>query len=1244
MAGYEILEELGRGAVGVVYRARHRALNRLVALKMILAGPHLAPETRQRFRVEAQAIARLQHSNIVQVHEVGEQAGCPYLALELVEGQNLARWIAGVPHPADQAARIVATLAHAVDYAHHHGVIHRDLKPANVLLAADGTAKITDFGLAKILPGPGVAEERMTQSGMILGTPSYIAPEQARGQAKEAGPGVDIYSLGAMLYELLTGRPPFQGTSPMDTLLQAAHQEPVPAARLVAHLPRDLDTICMKCLEKDPAKRYATAGALAADLEHFLSDEPIAARPVGPMERSLRWLRRRPALVVAMAASVVLALTLAGVGLWWRWQRSAEVQAAVVNAEDDLRDAEAFRQRYDFVNAAAALGRAKLRLGDEGPAELRDRIARASHDLELVKRLDAIRLNRVLIVTVVKRSLVAEGTEDRTPPARKYEAAFREAAVGTVQDDPAEVAARVTASPVHVALVAALDDWASCALDRDQRAWVLAVARRADPNPWRDRVRDPTTWDNLAVLTDLAATAPLAEQPPQLLAALGRRLRGSDGDATAFLRRVVLAHPADFWVNLDLAYALYGTAPVEALAYFRTALASRPESVPVHGGLGVLYFHRGQIVEARDQFQYAARLAPGDPWVHNDLGMVLLAEDRTYEAVTHLREAVRLDPDYASAHCNLGLALEAERRLDESRDEGLKALRLDPRNCAAKLELQGLLLRLGRGADLRLAWQKDLAANPPEHDAWFGYAELCLFLGEEAEYRRARRDLLAHFRASTEPPVAERTGRACLLLPASGDELRQAVALIDRAVAAREASYRWHYPYFLFAKGLAEYRLGRFESAITLMEGRAARVMGPAPRLVLAMALHQRGQKDGARETLAAAVLSFDWSVAKADSRNFAWIAHVLRREAEAMILPDLPAFLEGKHQPRDNDERLALLGVCQFKNLRGAEAGLYAAAFAADPKLAEDLPAGLRYRAARAAAVVGGGGGADGARLSAEERARWRKQARAWLRADLDAWVRNLESRPAADRAQFHGTLAWWRRDPDLAGLRDSYELEKLPRDERQECLALWTDLAVRIERILTRPGEFLPLPLDKAATVVSTRGMFYDEESPAERLIFDDWSPKEFEGVPFHLIDPRGDRVPNAVLLYGPLGKVPPRMPRSVRVPCHVAARAIHFLSGVSGWGHPLGERGSVSMIVRLHYEGGMTEDHRLKNGEHFADYTRRVDVPRSKFAFLLRTQQIRYLAVLPQRKDMIELIELIKGPNDTAPIVMAITAEKR
>ena len=394
LPGYEVQAVLGRGGMGVVYKARDQRLNRAVALKMLLAGAHSRPEERERFLRGAEAEAALRHANIVQVYDVGDVHGQPYFTMEFVEGGSLAQKLSGTPLPVAQAAALLATLAEAIQAAHDGGIIHRDLKPGNVLLTADGTPKISDFGLARRLEdGAG-----LTLSGAALGTPSYMAPEQARGRRDAIGPASDLYGLGAILYEMLTGRPPFRSDTSAATVQQVLSEDPVPPSRLNPRVPRDLETICLKCLHKEPHRRYASAAALAEDLDRFGRGEPIAARPVGPMERGLRWLRRRPALGAALAAGVLLAFA-SGLGLWSHWRQSALVHAAVVAAEEELLEAGRLQKSFDYLNAAAALKRAAIRLWNQGPVALHDRLALASHCLELEMRLDAIRLDRLLTDT-----------------------------------------------------------------------------------------------------------------------------------------------------------------------------------------------------------------------------------------------------------------------------------------------------------------------------------------------------------------------------------------------------------------------------------------------------------------------------------------------------------------------------------------------------------------------------------------------------------------------------------------------------------------------------------------------------------------------------------------------------------------------------------------------------------------------------------------------------------------------------
>ncbi len=382
---YELLERIAQGGMGIVYKARQVSLNRIVALKMILAGQLAAEEDVARFRREAQAAAHLQHPNIVAIHEVGEHDGQPFFSMDFVPGRSLREIVREGPLPARRAAQYVKAIAEATHYAHQHGTLHRDLKPANVLIDDADQVRITDFGLAKqVHEDPG-----LTGSGEIVGTPSYMPPEQALGRRAEVGPASDVYSLGAVLYELVTGQPPFRGETVGDVLSQVIDGEPVSPRLLNRGLPRDLATISLKCLERDPRKRYPTAAALAHDLERFLGDEPIQARPTGRLQRLGRWCRRRPLIAGLIAAIVLVLLTGTAVSCYFTVEASRRAQDATERLwQAYLAQARAGRrsgrdgQRFDSLKAIASAGaiRPSPELRDEAIACM------ALADLRLARR------------------------------------------------------------------------------------------------------------------------------------------------------------------------------------------------------------------------------------------------------------------------------------------------------------------------------------------------------------------------------------------------------------------------------------------------------------------------------------------------------------------------------------------------------------------------------------------------------------------------------------------------------------------------------------------------------------------------------------------------------------------------------------------------------------------------------------------------------------------------------------------
>ncbi len=403
LPGYEILEVIGRGGMGVVYKALHTRLDRLVALKMVLAGAHASPDELARFSTESQAVAQLQHPGIVQIYEVGEHDGLPYFSLEFVSGGSLAHQIDGKPQPTREAAEMVRELTLAMREAHRRNIIHRDLKPANVLLTSEGAPKITDFGLAKRLD----ADSQQTHTGAIMGSPSYMAPEQAWGQTHQIGPLTDVYALGAILYELLIGRPPFQGATVIETIELVRTEEPVPPTRLQPKIPVDLETICLKCLQKDPGKRYSDANSLAEDLQRFLEDRPILARPAGTAERLARWCRRNPKVARLTGIVAGLLILVATVSTY------AAVSLKRANGRLDASNkAESAARQEAQTNERAAVKARDL----EAAARKRESEARAKAEklvtLAMQQNKNALNSQRTISVLLLKRLRDYAGSED----------------------------------------------------------------------------------------------------------------------------------------------------------------------------------------------------------------------------------------------------------------------------------------------------------------------------------------------------------------------------------------------------------------------------------------------------------------------------------------------------------------------------------------------------------------------------------------------------------------------------------------------------------------------------------------------------------------------------------------------------------------------------------------------------------------------------------------------------------------
>jgi serine/threonine protein kinase len=687
LGDYRILREVGRGGMGVVYEAEQESLGRRVALKVLGAQGLRDPAQLLRFRREARAAANLHHTNIVPVFGVGEFEGMHYYVMQFIPGLGLdavlrelrrlrdpapgpdadsccvirrGRARAAVmarslmtglfplapcharPHrqpgdapdgtadarPADASSPVVlpgqsepssatdsarhyarsvamigVQVAEALEYAHRQGTLHRDIKPSNLLLDAQGTVWVADFGLAKASDS-----DDLTHPGDIVGTVRYMAPERFEGHCDARS---DVYALGLTLYELLARRPAFDKADRAELVRQVTGAEPPRLRDLDPTIPRDLETVVHKAIEREPSRRFADAAALADDLRRFLDGRPVRARRIGQTEYAWRWCRRNP------TASALVATTFALVALaaaWWTesWHRYGRARQAVESA---LEQVAAWRQEGRWDEAKAVLLQADSRLNDAGLLRLRTLFRHSFYDLNLAAKLEDIRLRRT--------GLLEDPSHHRST-AREYSAVFQEARSKFATDRAA--AERIRMSPIREMLLAGLDDWALVEEDEVMRSRLLQVARWADPDPsWRDRVRDPDVRHDRAALERLAAEAPTADAPPQLLTTLGVLLRQAGGDAEPLLRAAQRRRPTDFWLNYELGRMLAEAKPWDAIGFYRAALALRPRTGSIYCNLGLAQASAGDWEEARESYRQAISIDPEPAAAQTRLGDLLAA-------------------------------------------------------------------------------------------------------------------------------------------------------------------------------------------------------------------------------------------------------------------------------------------------------------------------------------------------------------------------------------------------------------------------------------------------------------------------------------------------------------------------------------------------------------------------------------------------------------------------------------------
>jgi serine/threonine protein kinase/Flp pilus assembly protein TadD len=845
--GYEVLGVLGRGGMGVVYKARQTTLNRVVALKMILAGAHASEEHRARLHTEATTVARLHHAGIVQVYEVGEHQGLPFFSMEFCAGGSLADRLNGTPLPARRAARIVEALARAVQVAHDIHVVHRDLKPANVLLLEPSTGsptldglRVTDFGLAKLLDAKG-----RTLSNTILGTPSYMAPEQAAGRHKETRPATDVWALGAILYECLTGRPPFKGETYLETLEQVCGQEPVPPAQLLPKVPLDLNTICLKCLQKEADKRYANAGELADDLRRFLAGEPVRARPVRFWERGLKWVRRNPTVAALIVVSLVALASLVGCALLYlehraraaetslseeRRKQEEEKKSRLFKVERLIREAQTARAGKNWEQARISLTDALARMEANDPSfddprsEAERLLRECEHHLAQAKAQQEARGSSEKFLQrradALFHAILAAGADRDVNLRVTREAAVEALRLCGVSPDAggpfvAEIADPERTEMLHgcyellliLAEVEALsaEDSKGPGLDGALRILDRAAAL-GPPHPTQAyHLRRARYLEQLGRAAEAKAEREQAAARPPLTAldhyllGIERYKEGKIDEAARCFERVLAIQPDHFWAQYYVAVAnLLLKRPEEARLALSVCLSQRPTVGWVYMLRGYAHGQLGKFAEGTKDFQKALELTPerdAQAVLYMNRALLWSQQERSDQAIADLKVALTLKPGEYLPHLLLAQVYRDRKNWGEAISQldqaiALRSKKGQGRELAQDYVRRGrLFCQLMKYREALADWERAAELDKADSMACFLLATVHLKRGESKETLLA----LDEYRKRGGRPTAEFyrcRGRAHFSLdnhPAAIEDLNQTLQLEPEDAATRSA-------------------------------------------------------------------------------------------------------------------------------------------------------------------------------------------------------------------------------------------------------------------------------------------------------------------------------------------------------------------------------------------------------------------------------------------------------------------------